>query len=171
VITLRHRTSGLALALVSAGVLLSPSAASANAVECEGFTAPVTPKASELDYRFVCSEEIKGFSIVSNIEVGEFSTTADVLDPTTNDPISGQAFNCEGPIPGDGFGCSGDALAPNRIAGKFAIDGKRCVAGRNQLRAWVVAVDAAGTSSGPFALHNAKCPKPARPAKGRKRRH
>jgi hypothetical protein len=172
VITLRHRKSGpaLALGLVLAGLVAGTTAASANSVECEGFTAPKTPRASELDYRFTCNEEIKGFSIVSNLEVAEFGTTADVLDPATGDPVSGQTFSCEGPIPGDGFGCSGYAVWANQVAGQFAVDGVRCVRGRNQLRTWVVALDMNNTSSGPYPLRSTSCPKPVKPAR-KKARH
>ena len=168
-ITPRHCKSGLALGLVLAGVLVAPSVASANNVECEGLTEPVAPKSLDIAYRFVCSEEIKGYSVVSNLEVEEFSTTADVIDPNTGDPVSGQTFNCEGPIPGNGFGCSGSALAPNRVSGTYSIAGGRCVGGRNKLSAWVVAVDIKNTSSAPFLLHNAKCPKPVKKHRGRKR--
>jgi hypothetical protein len=160
--TSRKSVLGAALALVLTGVLLGPSAASANSVRCKGTTTPVAGTAGELDYKFKCSEEIKGYSLVSNMSVAEFSTTADVLDRITGDPVPGQTFNCEGPIPGSGFGCAGGALNPNLVAGKFAIEGKRCVRGWNQQRTWVVAVDAAGTASGPMPLRPSKCARAAR---------
>jgi hypothetical protein len=171
VITPWHRKSGpaVALGLVLVGLLVGPSAASANSVECEGFTAPTAPTSSTLDYRFTCNEEIKAFSVISNLEVGEFSTVADVFDPATGDPISGETFNCEGPIPGNGFGCSGYAIWAHQIAGQMGIDQPRCVAGRNKLRAWVVAVDMKDASSGPMPLRSSSCPRAAKPAKHRKR--
>jgi hypothetical protein len=173
VITLRHRTSGpaIALGLVLAGLLAGPSIASANSVECRGFTAPVTPKSRTLDYRFTCSEEIKAYSIVSNLEVGEFSTEATVLDPKTGDPISGQSFGCEGAIPSDGFGCSGYAIWANQVSGQFGLDEARCIRGRNQLHAWLVAVDMNNTASGPFALYGTRCPSVAKPAKKKNKAH
>jgi hypothetical protein len=132
--------------------LTGVSTASANSVECWGRAAPTSTAQTELTYAFQCSEPLKGFSIVSNLEVGEFSTTADVLDPTTREPISGQTFGCEGPIPGDGFGCSGTSQDPNVVTGTFGIDSPRCVKRRNKLRVWVVAIDLAGTASGPRGL-------------------
>ena len=172
-ITPRKRKSvpAAVLGLVLLGLLVGTSTASANTVECQGFTAPTTPKSTTLAYRFTCSEEIKSYSIVSNLEVGDFSTTADVLDPATGDPVSGQTFSCEGPIPGDGFGCSGYAVWANQIVGNFGIDAARCIGGRNQLRSWVVAVDMNNISSGPFALRSSSCPKVARPARKKSRRH
>jgi hypothetical protein len=173
VITLR-RKSGLAVALglVVAGLLAGASTASANSVICSGFTAPKTPKSSTLSYRFTCNEEIKSFSIVSNLEVGEFGTEVLVVDPNTGDPSPGQSFSCEGPIPGDGFGCSGYAIWANQITGDFDIDEPRCNGRRNQLYTWLVAVDMNNTASAAFPLRSTSCRKPAKPTKknlGRRR--
>ena len=171
-ITPRKRKSvpAAVLGLVLLGLLVGTSTASANSVECEGFTAPKAPKSTTLSYRFTCTEEIKSFSIVSNLEVGDFSTEVVVLDPATGQPASGESFGCEGPIPGSGFGCSGYALWAHQIAGEFGIDEARCVGGRNQLRTWAVAVDMNNTASGPFALRSSSCPKVAKPAKKKSRR-
>jgi hypothetical protein len=162
VITLRHRKSGPALiALLGAALacfLAGPSVASASNVDCWGGVGPTASNQTELTYAFTCSDEIKGFSFVSSLEVGDFSTTADVFDPTTKQPVSGQSFNCEGPIPGDGFGCTGDAN-PNLITGTLGVDQPRCVKRRNQLRAWIVATDSTGSETGPFALAVPRCPK------------
>lgn len=169
-ITLRRKSGpAVALGLVLAGLLFGPSAADANSVNCEGFTAPKAPKSTTLSYRFTCSEEIKAFSIVSNLEVAEFGTEVLVLDPKSGDPAPGQSFGCEGPIPGDGFGCSGYAVWANQVTGQFDVDQPRCVRGRNQLRSWVVAVDMNNTASGPYPLRSTSCPKPAKPA--RKKAH
>jgi hypothetical protein len=172
VITLRRKSGpAAALGLVVAGLLAGASAASANSVNCEGITIPKTPKSSTVNYRFACSEEIKSFSIVSNIEVGEFSTEVLVLDPNTGDPASGQSFSCEGQIPGQGFGCSGYAVWANHVTGDFSLDGRRCIKGRNQFRSWVVVVDMNNTASGPYPMQSTSCPKPAKPArKARSRR-
>jgi hypothetical protein len=172
VITPRKRKSvpAAVLGFLLLSLLAGTTAASANSVECEGFTAPKTPKSTTLSYRFTCNEEIKGFSIVSNLEVGDFSTEVLVLDPATGGPAPSQSFGCEGPIPGDGFGCSGYAVWANQVAGEFGIDEARCVGGRNQLHAWVVALDMNNTASGPFALRSSSCPKQAKPAKKKSRR-
>jgi hypothetical protein len=166
VITQRRKSGpALALGLVLVGLLVGPSAADANSVTCRGFTAPKAPKSTTLSYRFTCDEEIKGFSIVSNLEVGEFSTEVVVLDPKTEEPVSGQSFGCEGPIPGSGFGCSGYAVWANQVSGEFGIDEARCVGRRNQLFSWVVVVDMNNTASGAFPLRSTSCRNQAKPAR------
>lgn len=159
----RPRTSALALvfALILASLLFAAATASANSVRCKGTFVPAGA-AGDLTYDFLCSEDIKGYSVVSNLSVAEFSTTADVLDPTSGDPVSGQTFSCEGLIPSNGFGCSGSAINPNRVHGTLATDARRCVRGYNQMRVWVVAVDATGVASGPQPLRAPKCAKAAR---------
>jgi hypothetical protein len=156
VITPRHRKSGPALVAtlaVALGCLLAgASAASANTVDCWGAVAPTATAQTELTYAFQCSEPIKGFSIVSSLEVGEFSTTADVLDLQTMQPVSGETFTCEGDIPSDGFGCFGKAYDGRMITGTFGIDSPRCVKRRNKLRTWIVALDLNGNPSGPQGL-------------------
>jgi hypothetical protein len=175
VITLRHRKSGLGLAstlAVALGCLLiGPSAASASNVDCWGGVGPTAKQQQDLTYRFTCSDNIKSFSYVSSLEVGEFSTTADVLDPATKQPVDGQSFNCEGSIPSDGFGCSGVGQGPNIITGTLSIDSPRCVKRRNQLRAWIVAVDMNGSSTGPFPLAVPRCPKGSKAKKAKKAHH
>jgi hypothetical protein len=166
VITLPHRNpvparmalcvAALALALTG----LFAGSASANSVRCKGTTTPQSPRSSVFDYRFKCSEEIKGFSIVSNMSVAEFRTTADVLDPAGN-IVADQTFGCEGGIPSDGFGCSGGAKNPNWVTGTFTTEGQRCFNGFDHMRTWVVAVDAAGKVSGPLPLRRPKCAKKA----------
>lgn len=173
-ITVRHRKSGLGLAstlvVVLGCLLIGPSAASASTgVDCWGGVAPTAKKQTELTYHVTCSDTIKSFSFVSSLEIGEFSTTADVFDPSTKLPVEGETFACEGPIPGDGFGCSGNANPPHMIIGTVALDQARCVKRRNKLRAWVVAVDTTGASTGPFGLSVPRCPKKV--TKAKKARH
>jgi hypothetical protein len=165
VITLRHRKSGPALAVLLGVVLAclvgASTASAGNGLSCWGRTVPTTANQQELTYVFRCSDEIKNFSLVSNLEVGEFSTTADVFDPTTMEPVNGQTFGCEGPIPGNGFGCTGNANM-NLVTGTFGLDEARCVKRRNKLRVWIVATDATGASTGPFGLGvPPRCPKKA----------
>ena len=163
-ITPRHRKSGPALlatlGVVLACFLIGPSAASANSIGCWGHVTPAPTNQRDLTYLFQCSEPVRGFSIISNLDVGEFGTEALVLDPTTQEPVSGQSFGCEGSIPGDGFGCKGSSQDPNVVNGTFAIDQARCVKRRNRLRAWVVVVDISGVASDPKRLVvPQRCPK------------
>ncbi len=172
-ITLRHRKSGLGLATTTVGValgclLLGPSAASAsNGLDCWGHVGPTAKQQNDLTYAVTCSDTIKGFSFVSSLEVGGFSTTADVIDPATGTPANGEAFGCEGNIPSDGFGCSGLGNPPHTITGTLSVDQPRCVKGRNKLAAYVVAVDASGAITQPFRLAVPPCPKVPKSKKAR----
>lgn len=146
-----HRKSGLALAAVIGCLLASASSASAVTIHCHGNAASLGSDPTELTYGFTCGEPMRGFSIVSNLEVGEFSTTADVYEPNFG-PADAQSFTCEGDIPSRGFGCFGFAWDHKLITGTLAIDVPRCVKGKNQLLLWLVAVDANNKPSGPFRL-------------------
>jgi hypothetical protein len=146
VITLRNRKSGPALAATVAvclGCLLAgASSASASNVDCWGSVNPTAGVQSDLTYAFQCSEPIKGYSIISSLEVGEFGTDALVLDQAFQ-PVSGEAFTCEGDIPARGFGCYGSASDGHGTTGTFSIDLPRCVKRRNKLQVSLVAIDGA----------------------------
>ena len=51
--------------------------------------------------------------------------TRTVIQPD-GEVSSGDAFNCEGPIPGPGFGCPGTMTAGNHVSGQFATIGSPC---------------------------------------------
>ena len=162
------RKSGLALALTLGCLGAGASSASANTVECFGGASPNASR-TDITYAFGCSEPIKGFGLISTLEVGDFSTTTDVLDSAFQ-PVSGQTFSCEGNIPSSGFGCFGNAEGSKTITGTFGIDEPLCVKRRNQLAIWVVAIDSANVPSGPQRLVvRAGCAKP-KAARHRKRR-
>jgi hypothetical protein len=185
--TVRKRNRGSAAPLIAvtlpvllAGLLVGAPTASAASVKCKGAVTPQQAAAPakakrakaakavvgrDFDYTFFCSEEIKGFSIIASMAVDEFSTTADVLNPTTKDPVPDETFGCEGSIPSEGFGCAGKALTPNLVTGKFSTAEKICVGGKSQLTVWLVASDAAGKPSEPYRLTTPKCPKARRAAK------
>jgi hypothetical protein len=182
--TVRKRNRGSAAPLLAvtlpillAGLLAGAPTASAASVKCRGaitpqeVTAPAPAKASkagktpvgrDFEYTFFCSEEIKGFAIVASVEIDEFSTTADVLDPGSKQPVPDETFVCEGSIPSEGFGCAGKALTPNLITGKLSTSEKICAAGKSLVTVWLVATDAAGKPSEPYRLTTPKCPKPPR---------
>jgi hypothetical protein len=175
VITLPHRNLVPALAvafsLALGCLLVGATAASANTVTCAGGVKPSTTAKDKsiLDYSFSCSEDLKAYSIVSSMSLGEFSTETVVTD-ATGGPVSGQAFRCEGDIPSDGFGCSGTATGGNVVTGHMATESNRCVNGKSTLRIWVVAVDANSAASGPMSLAvDSKCPKPKKKKAGHKK--
>jgi hypothetical protein len=162
------RKASLAVAVALGCLGAGASTASANAVECFGGAAPNSDR-TEITYGFGCSEPVKGFTLVSSLEIGDWSTTADVLDSAFQ-PVDGQTFSCEGDIPSSGFGCAGNADGSKTITGTFGIDSPLCVKRRNQLKAWIVAIDAAGTPSGPQPLVvRARCAK-TKAARHRKHR-
>jgi hypothetical protein len=155
VITPRNRKSGpalaAALAVVLGCLLAGASTASASKVDCWGSAAPTAGAQGDLTYAFQCSEPIKGYSIISSLEVGEFSTDALVLDQAFQ-PVSGESFTCEGDIPAKGFGCYGLAYDGHGVTGTFSIDSPRCVKRRNKLQLAIVAVDSDGHPTGPQGL-------------------
>ena len=154
-ITSRSRKSGLALAAtlaVALGCLLAAaSTASASNVDCWGRVSPTGGVQTDLTYAFHCSEPIKGYSVISTLEVGEFGTDALVLDQAFQ-PVSGESFTCEGDIPANGFGCYGTAQDGHGITSTFSIDSPRCVKRRNKLAVSIVAIDQNGHPTGPQDL-------------------
>ena len=154
-ITPRTRKPGTALAAtlaVAAGCLLAgASTASASNVDCWGRVMPTGAVQTDLTYAFQCSEPIKGYGVVSSLEVGEFGTDALVLDQAFQ-PVSGESFTCEGDIPANGFGCYGTAQDGHGITSTFSLDSPRCVKRRNKLVVSIVAIDLNGHPTGPQQL-------------------
>lgn len=166
----RRSLTALALAVGLLVVLSLPGAASAADVQCGG-----TIKAGEVDefsdnplvYRFKCSAEIVGYSIVSTRQVDYFSPEVIGLLPDGNG--SGEVFGCEGTFPGAGFGCKGKLAAGHIVEGDFSLSEPLCSTRLHAPRArfWLVTasvqLDAKGnpftTSSQPYPLAATKCPK------------
>jgi hypothetical protein len=155
------RSIAASLALAALCVLaVGASQASASSIGCWGRVdvAPAPADPGTYAYYVLCNQEVKSFSIVTNKTVDSFSTTADVTNAQTGQPVDKQSFTCEGDIPANGFGCAGDATSPNHISGEFTLEQAWCAGQKG--KAWVVAVDKDGKSSGPFVLGAPKCKKP-----------
>lgn len=143
----------LAAGLVLVSVCLSVLAGSASAasVECSGSLKPDKSSFSEnaLEYKVSCTEDILGYSIVSNREIGYFSTEVIVLKG--EEVAEGEAFTCEGAIPGNGMGCYGKKSAGNTVVGSISTVDELCEAS-TQPRFWAVALTTQEAKGTPFPL-------------------
>jgi hypothetical protein len=133
----------------------------------------------QVEYRWACSADIKGYSIITlNRSIDAFDTEPVVLTPAGN-PVSGQDFGCSGEIPGLGIGCGGLATAWNQTHGSVNLTNDPCVGPRPKLALTVS--DAKGRTAGPYRLVSSRsgpanrplagCPAQATKKKGRKARH
>ena len=118
----------------------------------------------QTNYYFACSDDIKGYAIVTlNRQTDAFDTEPVVLKPD-GEPAAGQSFSCSAPIPGDGGSCTGSALAGNKVNGSVNLTTDPCVGKRPEVA--VVVANAAGATAGPYRLVNAKPGPATRPLQG-----
>jgi hypothetical protein len=161
---------GVGVAVATVALLLVPRAAHASFVDCVGATTHVDKTdRTQMAFNFHCSEEIKGYSVVSSQQLDTFSTENDVVDQS-GATLSKESFSCEGSLPAFGFGCDGDMLPTHTTNGTYSTASDPCgkAAATARFRLWVVvyAVDQTGDgktvmrSSNPFALAAPKCRKP-----------
>jgi hypothetical protein len=132
----------LGLALFVFGLVGLASAVNAQAeddplvgINCSGKVAPfeggIFP--DEFSYEFGCDKDISAFSIVSNRQVGSFSTEVIGVDPA-GEPGLNQDFFCTGQVPSFGFGCYGNPgktpvtviTAGNKAIGEFSMFNSVC---------------------------------------------
>lgn len=128
---------GLAVGLI--GMSAMAGNASASSVICGGDTTKSDVHESEnaLEYAIQCTEDIKGYSIISNRELNYFSTEITVYDD--EGVLEGQSFACEGSIPSYGVGCWGIATAGAVIKGTIGTSEELCEAAV-QPKIWMVAL-------------------------------
>lgn len=82
----------------------------------------------EFSYEFGCDKDISAFSIVSNRQIGSFTTEVIGVD-SAGEPGAGQDFFCAGAVPSFGFGCYGSPgktpavviTAGNKAIGQFSM--------------------------------------------------
>jgi hypothetical protein len=167
--------AAIAIASLLLVAALAPASSYATA-SCSGRTSlgDETIGDNDVQYRFGCSETIKGFSIVTNTTVEIFSESANAFNPATGAQVEKQSFDCAGDIPGVGVSCSGGsagfAAGGNRVVGNLALAKSPCHTER-RLRVWLVVSDSKGAVSGPFQLGGPKqCAREGRKAKARQRR-
>ncbi|MGK2954411.1 MAG: hypothetical protein ACSLFI_01905 [Solirubrobacterales bacterium] len=141
----------LALAVSLIGLSIVAGSASAASVTCSGSVAVDEEHAAEnsLEYSVKCNEDILGYSIVSNREIGYFSTEVTVF--AGEEVAEGEAFTCEGAIPGNGVGCYGKATAGNTAVGSVGTTDELCEAAV-QPRFWAVALTTQLKKEVPFQL-------------------
>jgi len=142
----------LTLAAGLLGMSLMAGSASAGSVSCGGTIKPNAEALAEnaLTYNFKCSEDIQGYSVITNRELGFFGT--DIIVTTPEGEVSGtEAFTCEGAIPGNGTGCYGKMLAGNSVTGDIATTDELCEAA-TQPKFWIVAMTTQYKKDVPFSL-------------------
>jgi hypothetical protein len=151
----------LALAISLIGLSIVAGSASAGSVTCGGnVTADEEHDAeNSLVYSVNCSEDIQGYSIVSNREISYFST--EVTAFAGEEIAEGEAFTCEGAIPGNGIGCYGTATAGNTVVGNIGTTDELCEAAV-QPRFWVIALTTQLKKEVPFPLTSEPFPLPIR---------
>lgn len=143
---------GLALAVFGLGGLVSAVGAQAEddplaGINCTGevtpFTGGIFP--DEFSYEFGCDKPITAFSIVSNRQMGSFSTEVIGVNPA-GEPGLNEDFFCVGAVPAFGFGCYGNPgktpattiTAGNKAIGEFSMFDPRCDA-NTQPMVWGIA--------------------------------
>jgi len=139
------------LALVFTCLSALPAPASAATVSCNGKLSSDKSHHSEnaLTYGVTCSEDMLGYTIVSNRELAYFSTEVTVMKG--QEVAEGEAFTCEGAIPGNGVGCYGKMTAGNTATGSISTSDELCEAAV-QPRFWVVALTTQLKKEEPFPL-------------------
>lgn len=140
---------GLALGLL--GLAVMTGTAAAGTVTCGGNLAADSEHHADnsLNYSIKCSEDIQGYSIVSNRSVGYFSTETTVFAGA--DVAEGESFTCEGAIPGNGIGCYGKMAAGHSVEGFIGTTDELCEAAV-QPKFWVVALTTQIAKEKPFSL-------------------
>jgi hypothetical protein len=95
------------LSVVGAAVLGSAGTASAATVACKGKIVPLNPGNPGLDAEFEmqCSEELRGFSVITNKTFDFFGTETEVTKPGGIPAQQSATIQCTGNVPGPGFGC------------------------------------------------------------------
>jgi hypothetical protein len=169
----RVKWTFVCVALVSCSAAFMPAVSEAS-MSCGGRTALGKSGLADHDveYRFGCSENVKGFGVVANTAVMIFSDSANAFDPVSGLQVDKQSFECTGNIPGVGVSCSGGknfAAAGNRVVGNIGLGSDPCNR-ESALRVWLLVSDSSGAVSGPFQLGGPKECKRVAPSKGSAKR-
>jgi hypothetical protein len=154
-----RRTAWSAAVLAIAALAVPGAASATNTIDCTGKTAKSADAPDTLDYSFRCSEEISGYTIVTNRLLAAFEPEVLVTTGTTDQPAQGESFGCEGGIPGFGTGCIGKASAWNWAHSEVHTDAPVCSKKEGPLLVRLVVADYVGRISQPFVLRSPKCPK------------
>jgi hypothetical protein len=167
---LTRRSRRLAVAFIGAAVGLAALPALASAADpfdptCNGRVSLGEERSDgQMNYSFGCSQDIKGYAIVTlNRETDAFDTEPVVLQPN-GDPGANQSFSCTAPIPSNGVTCFGSSKAGKKVNGAVNLTTDPCVGKRPEVA--VIVSDATGTMGGPFRLVNAKPGPASRPLQG-----
>lgn len=134
---------GLAVAIFGVASLTSTSNANAEdeiddplvGIECSGKVEAITGSifSDSFSYEFGCDKDISALTVVSNRQIGSFSTEIIGLD-AAGEPGLNQDFFCVGAVPSFGFGCYGNPgktpatviTAGNKGIGEFSMFNPVC---------------------------------------------
>lgn len=133
---------GLAVAIFGVASLISTSSAKADettdplvGINCTGKVEAITDSifSDSFTYEFGCDKDISALTIVSNRELGSFSTEIIGVN-AAGEPGVGQDFFCVGAVPSSGFGCYGNPgktpatviTAGNKGIGEFSMFNPVC---------------------------------------------
>lgn len=154
--------AGLAVALFMC--LVGVGHAQASSVTCSGTVTPDAEAHAEgaLAYDVKCDEDIQGYTISSNREIGYFGTET-VVFGSDGEVAEGESFTCEGGIPSWGVGCYGKMTAGNNVVANIGPIDDLCEAAV-QPKFWVSALTspeikgkATPVVSEPFLLKTTPC--------------
>lgn len=129
---LRRTLLAFGLAFAVFGIVGFASAVNAKAaddplvgIDCTGKVTPLVGGIfpDEFSYEFGCDKPISAFSIVSNRQVGSFSTEVIGVD-SAGEPGVGEDLFCVGAVPSFGFGCYG---APGRTPATVLKAGNKAI--------------------------------------------
>jgi len=169
------------LSVLAVAVAVPAVAQASDDQSCYGKLTPA--KTAERDtgvaYQWVCTQPVKSFALVTNVQTASFDVTADVFDPKElggalrGDDRFGE---CEGDLPGFGFTCGTGGYGGFGRVTKAVFDAMDDPCARDAqrhviLRGSLIVAGTTGKLSGPFALGKITgCPKPAKPAKAKRRK-
>jgi hypothetical protein len=148
---------------------LVPGTAAANPISCKGHWGALTgdlkadvQSDNPIGVAFACSQNVRGFTIITNRDIDVFGVQAMSFAPQDHSP--GVLASCEGDIPGRGVSCAADNAKDLVKAGYLVRSGigfdlgpcayDKSVTGA--LNASLIVSSANGQTFGPFAL---KAPK------------
>lgn len=172
------------LGALAVAVALPAVAQASDDQSCYGKLTPAmtAERDTGVAYEWVCTQPVKSFALVTNVQTASFDVTADVFDPKElggglrGDDRFGE---CEGDLPGFGFTCGTGGYGGFGRVTKAQFDAMDNPCARDARRHVILAgslivASPTGKLSGPFALGKITgCPKPAKPAKskGKKAKH
>ncbi|HEX8853969.1 MAG TPA: hypothetical protein VF752_00075 [Thermoleophilaceae bacterium] len=164
-----HALAALVAVCALTALALVPGTAAASPISCKGHWGALSgdlkadvDSDNAIGIAFACSQNVRGFTVVTNRDIDVFGVQAMSFAPQDHAP--GVLTSCEGDIPGRGISCAADNAKDLIKAGYFVRSGigfdvSPCVYDRSSagaLTASLIVSSANGQTFGPFPL---KAPK------------